>query len=275
VIYGEPWSAGWSPLRGEWTTKQTVRGTKIGAFNDHFRNALKGSPDGHEPGFIQNGSHMDGVRKGMEGSFRDWADQPWHSINYMTCHDNLVLYDKLQKSRADVGETEWLDMMKLGYVALFTAQGVPFIHGGEEFARTKQGHHNSYNAPDSINQVDWALKKKNHALFRYVRDLVQVRRDHPVFRMRAKEQIAAWTRFVDLPDSDAVMWLLDAGHVDGESWKSAAVLLNASDSMSVDVPLPPGRWSVVLDHNGAVTQPRAAEGTVRVRYKSGMILSQP
>ena len=46
----------------------------------------------------------------------------------------------------------------------FTSQGVPFLHGGEEVARTKFGNGNSYNAPDSINETDWSPKKRNYDL---------------------------------------------------------------------------------------------------------------
>ena len=66
----------------------------------------------------------------------DWFASPAQSINYMTCHDNLVLWDKLVVSMPNADDKLRIEAMKLGYLALFTSQGVPFIHGGEEFART-------------------------------------------------------------------------------------------------------------------------------------------
>jgi len=251
-----------------------VRGTRLGAFNDHFRNALKGSSFDKSPGFIQAGGDLQALRKGIKGSWRDWTDGPHQSLNYLTCHDNYVLYDKLKLSKPDATEAEWLDMLKLGYLLLFTAQGVPFLHGGEEFARTKGGNDNSYNAPDSVNQVDWALKKKNHDLFTYMRDLIALRKAHPAFRIRAKEQIAAWLKFHETGAPDTVLWTIDADNVEGESWKQISVAANAADHLSVELQLPPGRWRVVFDHNGVVAAPRFVEGTVRVRYKSGLILCQ-
>ena len=274
VLYGEPWAAGPSPMKGPQTTKDTIRGTRIGAFNDHFRNALKGSPFDKSPGFIQAGGETKALRRSLEGSWRDWTDGPHQSLNYLTCHDNYVLYDKLQLSKPDATAAELLDMIKLGYLLLFTAQGVPFLHGGEEFARTKGGHDNSYNAPDSVNQVDWSLKKKHHDLFRYTRDLIALRQAHPAFRLRAKEQIAAWLKFHETNEPDTVLWTIAAENVAGESWKQICVAANAADHLSVELPLPPGRWQVAFDHQGRVTVPLTVEGTVRVRYKSGLILYQ-
>ena len=275
VLYGEPWSAGSSPLKGKPTDKAGIRGLHIGAFNDNFRDALKGGPDGEEGGFIQNGSHRDAVKRGLEGSWRDWAPAPAQTINYLTCHDNLVLYDKLKRSKPHASEEELRDMMRLGYLLLFTAQGVPFLHGGEEFARTKGGHHNSYNAPDEVNEVDWSRKGPYHDLFSYVRDLIALRKTHPAFRIRAKEQVAAWLKFHDTADASTILFTIDASQVPGETWKQVCVVVNAADSLSVDLALPPGPWHVALDQHGALIGERVVENTIRVRYKSGFVLYQP
>lgn len=84
---------------------------------------------------------------------------------------------------------------KLGYLALFTAQGLPFIQGGEEFARNNGANINSYDAPYSVNQVDWDLKEKHLELFHYVRDLIALRKAHPLFRQRTREQVAARVKY--------------------------------------------------------------------------------
>src|SRR5258707_2268752 len=127
------------------------------------------------------------------------------------------------------------EMMKLGYLLLFTSQGVPFLHGGEEFARTKFGNDNSYNAPDSINEVNWSLKKKNYDLFTYTRDLIALRKAHPIFRLRYKEQIAARFKFPKPGDANVLMYTYDAGSVEGEPWKQVCVIVNAADSGSTEV----------------------------------------
>ena len=134
VLYGEPWMASTTPLE-EKTDKTALSEVPVGAFNDDFRNALKGAPDGSESGSIQDGSQTEALKSAMRVS--DWFPEPTQSINYMTCHDNLVLWDKLKLSMPGASEDLLKRTMKLGYLALITSQGVPFVHGGEEFARSK------------------------------------------------------------------------------------------------------------------------------------------
>jgi len=276
VLYGEPWGGGGKQAPVKPTNKQTIRGTHIGAFNDGIRNALIGSPfDKNHAGFIQDGSSLDSVQRGIEGSWRDWAPTPAQAINFLSCHDNWVVWDKLKLSKPDATDAQLKDMMKLGYLLLFTSQGVPFLNGGEEFARTKFGHENSYNAPDNVNQVDWSLKQKNFDLFTYTRDLIALRKAHPVFRLRAKEQIAAWLTFHDQPNPGSLLFTIDPdGGLPGEPWRHVCVIANSADNLSYDFALPAGPWHVALDATGALTTDRIVEGTLRVRYKSGIILYQ-
>ncbi len=276
VLYGEPWGGGGKQAAVRPTNKQTIRGTRIGAFNDNIRNALVGSPfDKSHAGFIQDGSNIESVQHGIEGSWRDWAPTPAQAINYLSCHDNWVVWDKLKLSKPGASDRELKDMMKLGYLLLFTSQGVPFLDGGEEFARTKFGHENSYNAPDDVNGIDWSLKKKNYDLFTYTRDIIALRKAHPVFRIRSKEQIAAWLTFHDQPNSGSLMFTIDPdGGLPGETWKHVCVIANSDDKLSYDFALPAGPWHVAFDADGAITDERVVEGTIRVRYKSGMILYQ-
>lgn len=275
VLYGEPWAAGPTSAPVP-TNKRTIRGTRYGAFNDNMRNALVGSPfDPAHPGFLQSGAHRDDLQRAIQGQWRDWGDGPHQVIQYMSCHDNYVVYDKIKASKPGATHADIIEMMKLGYLLLFTAQGVPFFHGGEEFARTKQGHHNSYEAPDDINQVDWALKKQNLALNNYVRDLIALRKAHPAFRIRPKEQIAAWLKFRDAGHPHVLYYTIDAAHVAGEPWKQIAVIANANDSLGVEVTLPPGHWHIAFDHAGPGKPGATLTGKARVRYKSGMVLYQP
>ncbi len=275
VLYGEAWGGGTMrpPLKP--TNKENVRGTHLGGFNDNLRDAFVGYHfDNNKSAFIQSGSGINNVKHAIEGNWRDWAPTPAQAINFLSCHDNMVVWDKLKLSKPGATEAEMKEMMKLGYLLLLTSQGVPFLHGGEEFARTKFGNDNSYNAPDNINEVDWSLKKKNYDLFTYTRDLIALRKAHPIFRLRSKEQIAAWLKFHDTSHPGTVMFTLDPGDLPGETWKHVCVIANSSDDASYDFSLPVGSWHVALDADGAVRAERVVEGTVRVRYKSGMVLYQ-
>ncbi len=236
-----------------------------------FRNALKGSPDGHDAGFIQNGSNRDALKSALLVS--DWFASPRQSINYMTCHDNLVLWDKLKLSMPNADDQTLVDTMKLGYLALFTAQGVPFFQGGEEFARTKGGNNNSYDAPDAVNEVDWSLKRVHADLFAYTRDAIALRKAHPVFRLRTREEVATRLKFENTPGSKTLFYTLDATGIPGETWKRVCVLMNCDDHENAEFVLPDGPWSVAMDERGASAE-RAVTGKVNVRQKSGMVLFQ-
>jgi pullulanase len=164
------------------------------------------------------------------------------------------------------------ETMKLGYLALFTSQGVPFIQGGEEFARTKGDNNNSYNAPDAVNQVDWELKETHLDLFHYVRDLIALRKAHPLFRLRTRAQVASHLRFVDSPNEKLLIFTIDGAGVTGETWSRACVILN-SESEPAEVTPPGGSWSLALDDHGAA-QSGAVTGKVNVPAKSGLVLYQ-
>jgi pullulanase len=271
ILFGEPWTGGASPLR-EKTDKAAFRQVPAGAFNDDFRNALKGSPDGDDPGWIQNGSKRDALKAAMLVS--NWLASPTQSINYMTCHDNLVLWDKLGYSMPNATDALRIETMKLGYLALFTAQGVPFIHGGEEFARSKGGNNNSYEAPDSVNEVDWNLKREHMDLFTYVRDAIALRKAHPMFRLRTRPQVQSRMQLIDPSDHAALMFTVNGEGVPGETWKRACVVLNSANDADATVILPGGEWSVALDENGSADK-RAVSGKLTVRHKSGVVLFQP
>jgi pullulanase len=272
VLYGEPWEPGVSPLH-EMTGKNALPTmSPIGAFNDDYRNALKGSPAGVDPGWIQNGSNRDALKAAMQVS--NWLASPMQSINYMTCHDDLVLWDKLKISMPGAPDALLMETMKLGYLALYTSQGVPLILGGEEFARSKGGDNNSYVAPDSVNEVDWSLKQKNLDLFNYTRDVIALRKAHPAFRLRTREDVSKRLSFQETPDEKTLMFTLDGAGVAGETWSRICVALNSNDSDKADLALPPGSWSVALDEKGATTDERSVSGTVSVPPKSGLVLYQ-
>jgi pullulanase len=285
VLFGEPWTGGNTPLRDK-TDKSAFRKVPAGAFNDDFRNALKGSPDGNEPGWIQNGSKRDALKAAILVS--DWFASPGQSINYMTCHDNLVLWDKLVASMPSADDTLRIETMKLGYLALFTSQGVPFFHGGEEFARSKGGNNNSYESPDSVNEVDWSLKREHLDLFNYVRDLISMRKAHPMFRLRTRPDVRSRVQFVSTPDPKILMFTINGEGVPGESWKRVCVIMNSADNSDSTLAVT-GEWIMAMDAQGAagsvsVHSPfgdgqsnrpvNLISGNVTVRHKSGMVLFQ-
>ena len=175
LIYGEPWTAADTPLPYfKRTLKDSQRNQGFALFNDTFRDAIKGDNDSDKIGFTQGDRHKNNIIKlGLFGSlsshFSDgFTENASETINYVNAHDNLILQDKLEISMPNKDHEHYIRMNKLTLATMFFAQGIPFIHAGNEFMRTKQFDHNSYNSGIKLNAIDWTLKKKNSELFHFI-----------------------------------------------------------------------------------------------------------
>ena len=100
-----------------------------------------------------------------------YAAEPDNTITYCACHDNNTLWDKLFLSATEATEEQRKEMQKLALSIVLTSQGIPFLHAGTEFLRSKKGVENSFESPDSINEIDWSLKAKNKDVFDYVKGI--------------------------------------------------------------------------------------------------------
>ncbi|MGI8601663.1 MAG: type I pullulanase [Verrucomicrobiales bacterium] len=267
LLYGEPWAAGPSPMDGVPMNKLALAGTSFGAFNDDFRHALKGPLDGTEPGFIQRGWNRDAVRDGLLGQ-PSWAPEPSQAIQYLTCHDNLCLYDRLALSFPATDDVSRRRAAALGYFLILLSQGVSFLHGGDEFFRTKNGDQNSYQSSDPINNIDWSRKATHFELSDHVRQLIALRRSHPLFRLRSREEVRARCRFHDHPWWDVIALEIDGTGLAGESWRRALVLVNGSPDQNCLFTIPPGNWTLAFGSADLTAS------TCTVAFQSGVVLAE-
>ena len=98
------------------------------------------------------------------------------------------------------------DYAKLAISMVLISQGVPFIHAGQEFFRTKQGVENSYKSPDEINTVYWSLADENWDMVEMVKDLISIRKDYNIFRQYRKSIIKSNIKISSkLNNSDTVV----------------------------------------------------------------------
>ncbi|MDE6694107.1 MAG: type I pullulanase, partial [Muribaculaceae bacterium] len=188
-VYGEGWTAGDSPLPvDQRALKENVaKMDGIAVFSDDIRDAIKGHySNAEERGFVTGKrGNEETVKigivaatahpqvdysKGNNSKFA-YAKAPTEVINYVSCHDDLTLTDKLAKSMPGSTEAERQRAARLAQTIVFTSQGTPFMFAGEEVFRDKKGVHNSYKSPDSINAIDWLLKNKNAGQFEYYKEL--------------------------------------------------------------------------------------------------------
>ena len=275
LVYGEGWTGGDSPLSSEEQALKvnTVKygDLQIAAFSDDMRDAIKGHVfEDETAGFVNGFNGLEEVIKfGIVASTPNeqvdytggpnqysgygktaWANQPYQTINYASAHDNLTLWDKLQTTNSNASEEELLAMNKMSAALVLTSQGIPFFQAGEEMARTKVNedgsfNHNSYNAPDSVNKMDWTRKEKYNDLFEYYKGLISLRKAHKSFRMNTTADIQAGLNFIDVTDSNVVAYTLD-GKQTNDSWDNIAVIFNSNDS-EVEVELPSSDWTIVVN----------------------------
>jgi pullulanase len=259
-IYGEGWDAGRSPLPAEQRAlkRNMQQVNQVAAFSDDIRDALRGArvktkgfvsgePGTGETvkyGIVASTQHPQ-VNYNISRSKAPWAKEPYQTITYASCHDDHCLFDRLKVANPNATEAELIQMDKLADATVFTSQGVPFIMAGEEFLRTKYGVSNSYNKPDSINQLDWSRKTKYKNLFEYYRGYIALRKHHPAFRMPSTAMIQQQLEFVPTGDSLVVGYRLK-DHANGDKWKNILVLLNGNTSAK-KVSIPAGNWSLVAD----------------------------
>jgi pullulanase len=248
TLYGEPWTGGGPTNFG----KGAQKGLPIAVFNDHLRNAIRGDLDGTTVGFATGeGGDVAAIKRGIAGAIDDFTQEPSETINYASAHDNLILWDKIAKTAPNASDVTRRAMQKLALGIVLTSQGIPFLHGGCDFARTKLGNHNSYNAGDEVNDFGWSRKAEYSDIFAYTRGLVQLRREHPAFRLTDDAEVRRALRFVET--ERAVAFTLD-GRVANDPWTRIFVAYN-DEPIPLKVTLPTGTWTVVVDAENAGTKP--------------------
>ncbi len=254
VIIGEGWIMGNSlddRLKANQMNAPVMPG--IAHFNDYIRDGVKGSVwnDGDRGWVNGNLAAVNKVKGGIVGGIQtnemalQFTKTPDQSVTYVEAHDNLTLWDKLEKTSGELPEPVRIQMHKLASSIALTSQGVAFIHAGQEFLRTKGGDHNSYKSPDSVNKLDWARKDKYSDVVDYFKGLIQLRKEHPAFRMMNSADVRNNLKF--LPDQEGVIAYTLNGKALGDDWQTIAVVHNANaKAKSVALPVK-GSWNIVVN----------------------------
>ena len=243
LIYGEGWTAKDSPLPEDKRAlkKHAQQLPDIAVFSDDIRDGIKGSVfDDESTGFVSGAKNMEeSVKFGVVGSIlhpqidykevnysnQPWSSAPWQAISYVSCHDNHTLYDKLKVSRRGVSYKTLVAMDKLANAIVLTSQGTAFIHAGAELLRTKNEEHNSYNLPDAINQIDWNWKVTHRAVFDYYSNLIELRKNHPAFRMTNSKDVVDNLEFIK--SKNGIVSYVIRNNANNDSWKNILVIYNA------------------------------------------------
>ncbi len=260
VMYGEGWSAGKCGLPDEQLGMKAnlQQMPRIAAFSDELRDGLRGPFSDDTKGAFLAGlsGEEESIKYGIVGAIehpqvdmtkvnyskRPFALQPSQMIAYVSCHDDMCLTDRLRASVPGISEEELIRLDLLAQTAVFTSQGVPFMLAGEELMRTKQGVHNSFESPDSINRIDWQNAERYPQVLKYYQDLIALRRHHPAFRLGDADLVRKHLEFLPSPKGTVAFRLKN--YAGRDDWRNIIVILNGSREAQT-VALPKGMYTVV------------------------------
>ena len=261
IIYGEGWAAKAPQMPEDSLAMKanTYRMPGIAAFSDEMRDGLRGPfNDNHQGAFLAGvPGGEESIKFGIVGAIKhpqvdndlvnyskaSWAEQPTQMVSYVSCHDDMCLVDRLNASVPGITPQELIKLDKLAQTAVFTSQGIPFIYAGEEVMRDKKGVHNSYQSPDSINAIDWKRKAEHADVFAYYKGLIQLRKNHPAFRMGDADLVRKHLEFLPVEGSNLIAYRLKE-HANSDAWEDIIVALN-SRKEPAKLTVPEGKYTVV------------------------------
>ena len=306
-IYGEGWSAGSCayPVDKLAMKANAQQLNGIGAFSDDMRDALRGPFSDDHKGALLAGipGEEESLKFGIVGGIahpqvdmtkvnydkKPWTNNPTEQISYVSCHDDMCLVDRLKASIPSLTDknipekertAELIRIDQLAQTAVFTSQGVPFILSGEEMLRDKKGVHNSYNSPDSINHLDWNNLQRYPQLFAYYKNLIQLRKNHPAFRLATGDKVRQHLEFLPAVNSkdvkqDCLVGFLLKELQGIDAWKTIVVIYNFNKEAK-EMAIPEGNYTIACC-NGAIDEAGLGEVSgkeVLVDGQSALILFQ-
>ena len=282
IFYGEGWtmSTGVTKQGYEMTTQtNSAKVPGFAFFSDNIRDLLKGSVfNTSETGYVSGASKSKAELNKVFMGQPSWAQSPIQTVNYVSCHDNNTLIDRITISTPNATREDQVKMNNLAAAYILTSQGIPFFQAGEEMLRSKPlsdgtFDHNSYSSPDSVNSMKWNALNEEEVLntYNYYKGLIEFRKAHPALRLTTAEEVNATVTPVD-HDNKRVLVYQIAGSVEGETAEAMYIIFNA-DAAAADVTLPEGNWNVYVNGQQAGLKVLASvEGTVSVEGISAMVL---
>lgn len=284
-FHGEPWSGGVTdPQESQkvrYGTVPALAAAHVGVFNGAYRDAIRGGTRDNVMAYMGGAGDATAVATGMRGSplavkSTDPLSNPWdpaftydpeQTVNYVSVHDDLNLWDKITYSGgtdgAD-GRAGRIDRFAVGMV--LTSQGIPFLSEGDEFLRSKvvNGDYttamNSYRAPDQVNAIHWGDKTAHATTFAYYKDALALRKSTPALRLTSWD--AVHDQMSTRTDGQVVISAIssDAGAPDTYD----TVVVDNPTGGDYTASLPAGSWTKVFDTTGAVSAADTTCGSLAV-----------
>ena len=224
----------------------------VGAFCDSTRDGIKGSAlRAKEAGFI-NGAK--GKEDEMIAGVTAWCANPYNAkgfenvkapsqiVTYVSAHDNHTLWDKLKETVVE--EKECMRLNKMAAAVYMTCQGTLFFLSGEEFARTKDGHDNTFRAPIALNRLDWNKAWENQELVHYYQGLIALRKQIPGLCDKSEN---SYKHIIDIwKEKDVVGFTVL--NDEAARWSRIKIIYNAGES-SYKEEISGDSWEILSDAN--------------------------
>ena len=301
MVYGEPWMGGTSPLvaSSQAGKMNLAEMPLVGAFNDDLRDAVKGSVFNREAGgFIQgdfSANFIERIKYGVTGGIaypgidgsklsanKVWHTVPTKTINYVTAHDNNTLHDKLYISLEALEKLSLLPaLQRQANAIVLTAQGIPFLHAGDEMLRTKplverEGFdHNSYKSPDETNQIRWdsLADEEVRDMVAYYQGLIALRKAYPAFRMTTAQEVIDNVEFLYDDVTGVIAFKIN---IIGGSTDSSIIVIHNANETDVTLTLPSGgEYRLVVNEETAgvdTISTHSGGSTITVSANSSYVL---
>lgn len=274
MMYGEPWNGGASDpneaQKVRYGTLPALANVHFGAFNGVYRDAIRGGTNDNVMAFMGGAGNPSAIAFGLTGSPTDadsttpvsnlwtpaFADRPDQTINYVSVHDNLNLYDKITYSGATGGASGTagrIDRFAVGTILM--SQGIPFIAEGDEFLRSKvvNGDYttamNSYNAGDTVNAIHWGDKATNIAVFDYYRDAIALRKATAALRLTTWSAVK--NQMTTQVNGSVVVAMISSNPAAPTTYDTVVVANPTTSAYTAS--LPTGTWTKVLNSGGATS----------------------
>lgn len=246
LIYGEPWTAAKTHMEkgAKGAVKDNVKllDENIGIFSDDIRDSIKGHVFYEEVAGFVNGNlkQTDKIEEGLTS----FGLSPNHIISYVSCHDNHTLWDKLTITTGD--EAERRKQNKLSAAIYMSCQGRVFIYSGEEYLRTKNGEHNTFNMPIGLNKMDWELTEKNKDMVSFYKELIGLRKEITGLCDKSKTAKDNITTFVKEEGLLGVKVANKETSLVKPVYKEALIIFNANKEEKT-ITLPEGKYKLLIN----------------------------
>ena len=258
MMYGEGWNMHTAYPMNQLTNMNNAFDIDyISFFNDSFREIVKGGSfesSINEKGYmLGNAAYRDGFKFSLKGSVTNHTFTPkfkgaWQSINYVECHDNGTLVDKLIAAEPESDTATHLKRIQAINAALILSFGVPFFHRGQELGLSKYGDMNSYRSSDKVNQFAYTLVGKRPEMVEYFKDLIRMRKDCRFLHETRPQVIEESVEFEDLDDGNLHIRYLNTS--ENSPYRTFEVYINITNSpvfLKLEQPL-----KVILNQTGYI-----------------------